>query len=105
MRRGSRSSRGAITRSTCLLRVAVKERQEVAFEIERGELAGAEVGRRDPVSRDGVKDVFVFELGVEAIDVVDLDAATMCSGQEGLGARADRSLGEVRARAPFLVGR
>lgn len=58
-----------------------------------------------PLARDAVQDVRALELRKQAVDVGDLDPAARGPGQERLGARADRPLGEVGAPAPALVRR
>ena len=79
------------------------ERDEVAVEVERRELARAEVGVVDAVARDGVQDVGRAQLGVELVDPLDLDPAAGRAGEERLGPVQTGRSSDVLARAPALV--
>src|SRR3712207_8013321 len=71
-----------------------------SVEVERRELARAEVGRLDAAVRDGMQDARGGELGVEAVDVGDLDAAARRPGQE----RSEEHTSELQSRQ-YLVCR
>ena len=52
----------------------MEEREQVAVEIDGGELARPEVGRRDAALDGRMEDVGRLQLGEQRVDVVDLDA-------------------------------
>jgi hypothetical protein len=82
-----------------------KEGQQVAIEVDGGELTSPEVRPAHPTARHIVKHAPRLELNKQRINIIDFNPTARRPGEERLGARTDRLCRQIPAGTPLLIAR